>query len=57
MKWKAFKIGDIYEIKSGYALTKDQMKIGKRPFIGASANSNAVTAFVSNTNNVAPLSA
>lgn len=50
MEWKAFKIGDIYEIKSGCALTKDKMGIGKRPFIGASANSNAVTAFVSNTN-------
>lgn len=51
MEWKAFKIGEIYEIKSGHALTKDKMKNGKTPFIGASANNNAVTDFVSNTNN------
>ena len=51
MEWKTFKIGDIYEIKSGCALTKDNMKSGNTPFVGASANNNAVTNFVSNTNN------
>lgn len=51
MEWKAFKIEDIYTIKSGCALTKDKMNSGKIPFIGASANNNAVTCFVSNVNN------
>lgn len=50
-EWKVFCIGEIYTIKSGCALTKDKMKSGNLPFIGASANNNAVTNFVSNMNN------
>lgn len=49
-KWKEFYIGDIYDIKSGCSLTKENMINGNTPFIGASANNNAVTNFVSNTN-------
>lgn len=49
-KWKEFCIGDIYDIKSGCSLTKENMINGNTPFIGASANNNAVTNFVSNTN-------
>ncbi len=49
-QWKEFCIGEIYNIKSGCQLTKEDMINGNMPFIGSSANNNAVTNFISNTN-------
>lgn len=49
-QWKKFCIGEIYNIKSGCQLTKEDMINGNMPFIGSSANNNAVTNFISNTN-------
>jgi len=48
--WKAFFIEDIFDIKSGVRLTKENMLEGKKPFIGSSAENNGITAFVSNEN-------
>lgn len=49
-QWKEFWLEDIVEIKSGIRLTKENQKIGYRPFIGATEYNNGVTAFVENTN-------
>ncbi len=48
--WKEFWIEDICEIKSGVRLTKANMRLGNRPFIGATENDNGITNFVDNTN-------
>ena len=50
VKWKAFKIEDVFEIKSGVRLTKKAQQTGKIPFIGASDSNNGITSFVSNRN-------
>ena len=50
-KWKAFFMNEVFDIKSSVRLTKDDMVVGNRPFIGASDSNNGVTAFVGNTNN------
>jgi len=50
-KWKAFFMNEVFDIKSSVRLTKDNMVIGNRPFVGASDSNNGVTAFVGNTNN------
>ena len=50
-RWKEFFLEDIFFISSSIRLTKDDMKKGKRPFVGASDSNNGVTAFVGNTNN------
>lgn len=50
-KWKEFFLEDIFTISSSIRLTKDDMKKGTRPFVGASDSNNGVTAFVGNTNN------
>ncbi len=49
-QWRRFTIGEIFEINSGKRLTKDEMKPGMRPFIGASDSNNGITAFTSNKN-------
>lgn len=46
--WKAFKVGDLFDIQKGKRLTKADMVDGNHPFVGASAVSNGVTAFVGN---------
>lgn len=46
--WKAFKVGDLFDIQKGKRLTKADMVDGNYPFVGASAVSNGVTAFVGN---------
>lgn len=49
-EWKDFYINEIFLIKSGKRLTKRDMKMGNRPFIGASSINNGITNFVSNIN-------
>ena len=48
--WKEFFIEEIFEIKSGVRLTKNDMQAGKIPFIGALDNNNGVVDFISNKN-------
>lgn len=43
-------MGDVLRIANGVRLTKADMAIGKRPFIGASEACNGVTGFVGNAN-------
>jgi len=50
ISWKAFRIDEIVNVKSGVRLTKKDQKSGKRPFIGATEFNNGITNFVSNTN-------
>lgn len=50
IRWKPFVISDIFTISSGKRLTKAAMKVGKRPFIGATDSNNGITAWVDNTN-------
>lgn len=45
--WKAFRIGDLFDIKKGKRLTKANMIAGTTPFIGAIDNNNGVTGYVS----------
>lgn len=49
-KWDEFAIGDLFDIKSGIRLTKENMLQGSRPFIGSTDSNNGITNFVSNTN-------
>lgn len=49
-EWGEFRIEDIFEISSGKRLTKSDMSLGKRPFIGASDSNNGITAWCNNTN-------
>jgi len=49
--WKPFLISDVFEIKSGKRLTKSDMKLGDKPFIGATDSNNGITAFTSDINN------
>ena len=50
IKWKAFSLNEICDIKPGVRLVSRQMIEGERPFIGATDSNNGVTNFVSNTN-------
>ena len=50
IRWKPFVISDIFTISPGKPLTKAAMKVGKRPFIGATDSNNGITAWVDNTN-------
>ena len=50
IRWKPFVISDIFTISPGKRLTKAVMKVGKRPFIGATDSNNGITAWVDNTN-------
>ena len=50
-EWKAFRISDVFVIKSGSHLLKKDMNQGNKPFVGATDSNNGVTAFVSNSNN------
>ena len=51
VKWLAFRVEDLFEIKSGKRLVKSDIKPGNRPFIGASNSNNGITAWCSNVNN------
>ena len=50
VRWKSFVLSDIFTISPGKRLTKADMKVGKRPFIGATDSNNGITAWVDNTN-------
>lgn len=50
VRWKSFVLSDVFTISSGKRLTKSDMKVGKRPFIGATDSNNGITAWVDNTN-------
>lgn len=50
VNWKEFEIGEIFEIKSGVRLTKNDMVSGDTPFIGATDSNNGITNFISNEN-------
>ncbi|MCC8175096.1 MAG: restriction endonuclease subunit S [Bacteroidales bacterium] len=47
-QWKDIPISSLFNIVKGTRLTKFDMKDGDIPFIGASANNNGVTAYISN---------
>ena len=49
-KWGEMLFEDLFYIKSGVRLTKDDMTEGNRPFIGATDSNNGITAFCGNTN-------
>lgn len=49
-EWREFYLHNIFTIRPGKRLTKGNMQVGAKPFIGASDSNNGVTAFVSNTN-------
>ena len=50
VRWKGFRISDVFVISPGKRLRKEDMTAGDKPFIGASDSNNGVTAFVSNSN-------
>lgn len=50
LSWREFFIEDICEIKGGKNISKNQMQVGKTPYILAKAGNNAVNDFVSNNN-------
>lgn len=50
VRWKAYSLNEICDIKPGVRLVSRQMEEGERPFIGAADSNNGVTNFVSNTN-------
>ena len=50
VKWRSFRIGDVFVILPGKRLRKEDMTVGDKPFIGASDSNNGVTAFVVNSN-------
>ena len=49
-KMRPFFMEDILHIANGVRLTKADMAIGNRPFVGASEVCNGITEFVDNTN-------
>ena len=46
--FKSFKISDLFDIKKGIRLTKQNMIKGEIPFIGSSASNNGCTAYIDN---------
>ena len=50
--WQVFLIRDIFTISAGKRLTKADMQIGNRPFVGATDNfiNNGITEWVNNAN-------
>ena len=49
-EWKEFFIEDIFEIKSGKRLIKNDMISGNIPFVGATELNNGITEFITNKN-------
>lgn len=47
--WRAFRIGELFEIHKGRRLTKANQIDGNIPFIGATMFNNGVTSFIGNT--------
>lgn len=52
--WKAFRLGDLFEIRKGRRLTKAVQIEGDTAFIGATMFNNGVTAFIGNNEHVFP---
>ena len=52
--WKLFQISELFNVQKGKRLTKADMKDGKIRFIGASAISNGITAYISNDEHLHP---
>lgn len=50
LKWKAFKIEELFNIYSGKRLTKENMKDGPLPFVGSTDSNNGITRFCGNYN-------
>lgn len=50
--WSRFKIKDLFDIVKGKRLTKADMIEGNIPFIGATDNSNGITAHIGNDENI-----
>lgn len=53
-RWQPFQIGNLFEIKKGKRLTKDNMTVGDIPFIGSTNGNNGQTATVGNDKNLHP---
>lgn len=47
-EWRAYRYGELFEIKKGKRLTKEDMVEGSIPFIGATDANNGITAWVAN---------
>lgn len=45
-KWNSFKIGDLFLIKKGKRLTKEDQVSGKTPYIGAVDSNNGLTNYI-----------
>jgi len=45
-KWKWFKYDELFEIKKGKRLTKENMTDGNTPFVGSSGFDNGVTSYI-----------
>lgn len=48
-KWDWFRMADLFEIKKGKRLTKDDMIGGHTPFVGSSEQENGVTGYIEST--------
>lgn len=52
--WRKFQIGDLFRIEKGTRLTRVNMLPGDTPFIGATLESNGITARIGNTGHIHP---
>ena len=52
--WEKFTFNQLFEVKKGKRLTKNQMIEGNIPFIGASDSNNGQTALIGNDKNLHP---
>lgn len=50
--WKPFRIDDLFHVRKGKRLTKEDMTPGTIPFIGATDADNGVTAWIANDENL-----
>lgn len=46
--WKEYRYDELFEIKKGKRLIKAKRKIGKTPYVGASARNNGITDYIEN---------
>ena len=53
-QWQPFLIGNLFEIRKGKRLTKDNMTEGNIPFIGSTNGNNGQTATIGNDSNMHP---
>lgn len=44
--WKDFPLSDIFDIRKGKRLTKENQFLGDTPFIGATAKNNGITSYI-----------